>query len=71
MDSLWVFIMVSLLDIVMRGVYGFDKILMEHFIRIICMVLIWVISFALEQEYDHLSPFLSRMGPCFHRTLYW
>ena len=47
--------MVSSLDIVVRGVYGLDKITIEHLVSITLMVHIWVIAFELEQEFNHLS----------------
>ena len=47
--------MVSSLDIIVRGVCRLDKRAMKHLVRIICMVLNWVITFELEQDYDRLS----------------
>ena len=57
MNSIRACIVVSSVDILMRGVCGLDKIAMQHLVQIICMVIIWVIVFQLEQVCDHLSHF--------------
>ena len=48
------YIVVSSLDIVVRGICGLNELTKKHLVRIIGMVLIWVIAFELEQEYNSL-----------------
>ena len=45
-------------NMVLRDVCGWSKITCEHMVRIIGMVLILVIAFELEQEYDRLSHYM-------------
>ena len=70
MGSLRVWIMVRSLVSVVRGVCGLDRIAMEYLVQFIFMVLIWVIAFELEQEYNRQSH-SGCVGPYFLLISHW